>query len=616
MANISEDIQKRAREWVSEVENNFDNLSQRVRSKWGDWYRMYRTFENQQKLPGQSDVFIPKVYEIIEKKVPAVISSDPRFIATARTNNANASIGIVRDMLGFWWDEDKMKDKTEKWLKESLIYGVGFIKPGWIQETGVEVSTNTEIDEETGETIEVETEEEVVLFERPTADLVSIFDIKVDPRVENFQDGIGVIQYIHDVRYAELLEFDEDIYDLSEIKKLETSDVKADSGVEYPSPEARDKIMDEGINELSEDIDVNKMTLVEYWGVFSPTGESKDEKEYILTTIVVDEEHKYTIRVEENELSFRPFVKLDDRVIRGEFYSIGEVEPLEGLQIEYNNLRNARIDFNNAINYPEWIYNTNANINPAHLIHKPNNIIPVDLPLGSDIRSVLRPVDKPIAPITGQIEESQISKDFQTISQTIDFTDRGGSQGFSNTATGIRSRDRQVGAQLGNIVSHLEVSIAEVGVMWLKIAEKFAEDELEIRRDREEDDILSGVSRSEVPNKFTKVNKEILEDAVNNFSIKIEAGSTTADTAEGKAQDAVNIANTAAQFQALGVQIDMEKVFKDILTDSFQKTNVEEYIKEQLPQLPEGGMPQEQGQGGPQGGKVPLQPSQPTNRTF
>ena len=270
MTKISKEVKKEAKSWMGEVETNLDNLSENIRDKWGDWYRMYRTFENQQKLPGQSDIFIPKVYEVIEKKVPAVMASTPRFIATARTNEANANIGIVRDMLGFWWDEDRMQCKAEKWVKESLIYGVGFVKTGWIQETGTETRNDTEIDEETGETIEVEIEEEVILFERPTADLVSIFDIKVDPRVENFQEGVGVMQYIHDIRYSDLLGFDEDMYDLSEIKGLSTCDVEADSGVVYPSSEARDKMQDEGINDISEDIDVNKMTLVEYWGVFSP----------------------------------------------------------------------------------------------------------------------------------------------------------------------------------------------------------------------------------------------------------------------------------------------------------------------------------------------------------
>lgn len=612
MATIKDSKKVEAKVWLEDVEANFDSLSSRLRPKWGEWYRLYRSFENTQKLPGQSDIFIPKLYEIIEKKVPAVVADKPRFIATPRTNEAVKSVGIVRDIMGFWWDEDKMQAKSEKWVKECFIYGVGFIKADWHQEFGMQTNQEMVIDEVTGEEVLTENEEEVLLVERPTADLVSIFDIKVDPRTENFQEGVGVMQYIHDVRFAELLEYDEDIYDLSEIKGLDNSDVAATEGDEYANPEQREQEQDEGINALGEQIDKNRMTLVEYWGVFSPTGEAKDEKEYIITSVVVDKEHKYIIRCEENELGFRPFVKLDDRVLRGEFYSIGEIEPLESLQIEYNNIRNARIDYNNAINYPEWMYNSNANINPSTLVHRPNNIIPIDVPLGTDVRTALRPVDKPTPPLSGQVEEGQLNRDFQSISQTIDFTDRGDVGSFDGTATAVKSRDRQVGAQLGNVVNHLEAAIADLGVMWLRIAEQFSEEEIDIRRERDEQDVAAdGIPTSVVSEKFTRVNKAVLKDAIENFSMKVEAGSTTADTAEGKAQDAINIANTAAQFVGLGVPVNLEKIFKDLLSDSFQKANAEEYIVAQQPQLPQQGGALQSAPGGATGGRVPLQPSQP-----
>lgn len=620
MAKLNKDVKDRALELVQEVSSSFDNLNDRLRDKWYDWWNLYRSFENQQRLPGQSNIFIPKVYEVIEKKVPAVVANSPRFVVSARSNDANQYIGILRDTIGFWWDEDKMQEKLEKWVKDAFIFGVGLLKVDWFQEMRAETELVYDVDEETGETVESEVTEDRVAFERPTADLVSIFDVKVDPRVETFQDGIGILHYTNDVRYSELLRMDE-MYDLSDVKGLDPEQLFDDG---FTVEEERDQEDDKGINTFNPEIDKSRIVLVDYYGQFSKTGEPEDEREYVITAVVVDNEPTYVIRCEENELGFRPFVKLDDRVIRGEFYSIGEVEPLEGLQIEYNNNRNARIDFNNAINYPEWIYNVNAGINPANLVHRPNNIIPVELPLGSDIRSVLRPVDKPVPPMSGYNEEAQMSKDFQSISQTIDFTDRGGSQGFTNTATGVKSRDIQVGLQASNVVAHLESSIAEVGRMWLAMAEEFSEEELIIKRPRTEDDILAaeGIgevapSIEEVPEKFTKIPKEVLDDAVNNFKVKVEAGSTTADTAAGKAQDAVNIANTAVQFAQMGVPVNLAEVFKKILRDAHQVSNPEELLQApQQPQLPGAeGLPPEAGMP-PQGAapKANMQPSQPNQQ--
>lgn len=607
---IDSEIKKKALKWVQDVNTEFDGLSSRLRRKWFDWWTMYRTFENVQALPGQSNLFIPKIYEVIEKKVPGIISNEPSFIVNARVNDANRYVAVVRDLLDYWWDRDKMQQKLEPWVKDALIFGVGLAKCDWKQEYGDKKVKEVQYDEITDEEITTETTESQVIFEYPTLQLRSIFDIKVDPRVSNFQEGVGVIDWINDVRYSDLMAMG-DKYDLSEIKSLDPEQL-ADDG--FASPEAQEQEQDEGITHDAEEIDKNKITLCEFWGRFCPHDKPTDEKEYIITAIVVDKQPKYIIGYEENKLGLRPFVKIDNRIIRGEFYSISETEPLESLQIEYNNLRNARIDFNNAINYPEWMFNINSGINPVNLIHKPNNIIPVDLPLGTDINSVLRPLDKPQPPVSGINEEVQMNRDFQTISQTIDFTDRGGSQGFTNTATGVRSRDIQTSKQEATIARHLEAAISEVGRIWLALAEMFSEDNIQISRARTEEDLLqpNAPTLSEVPNKFTDISKEILTAALKNYEIEVEAGSTTFGTAEGKAADAVNIANTAVQFASLGVPVDLVRIFTDILRDSFQKSNPEEYIKQ--PEAPQPGMEQGMPQA-PQtpgmGRKVPMQPSSP-----
>lgn len=602
MASINKEKKVNALKWVQDVNRELDNLSNRVKEKLLDYYRVYRTFENQGTLPGQSNIFIPKVFEIIEKKTPAIVANNPTFIPSPRKNEANAYIGAIRDTLAFWWSEDKMKRKMEPAVKEAFIYGTTPWKVDWFQEIqDVEEEVEME-DEETGEVFTSTITEPTVVFERPTARNKSIFDIKVDPRVETFQEGIGLIDIIRDVRWSKLLEKEEE-YDLSDLKDVDVESLM----VNTPDRFEQEKMIDEGLNILTDEIDKNRILLYEYWGLFSPDGEPENEKEYIITCIVVDNEPKYVIRCEKNELGFRPFLKIDDRVVRGEFYPVGECEALEGLQIEYNNLRNGRLDYNNAVNYAEWMYNINAGINPSHLVHRPNNVIPVDLPIGSDISAVLRPVDKPFPPVSGINEEAQMNRDFQTISQTIDWTDRGGSVGFINTATGVRSRDSQIGIQAQTIVNHVEDFISELGWMWLALADKFSEDKIMIRRKRTEEDIEDegAPSLSETPEKFTEISKEIIADAVHNLSVQVEGGSTTRFTAEGKAQDAINIANFSVQMQAVGVPVDMVRIFKEVLSDNFNKPNPEQYVLEKGTEAAM--MPPEE----EPGGNPPLQPSQP-----
>lgn len=619
MAKIKPEIKKRATKWLQDVNAEFDTLNNRLREKWLDWWEMYRTFENQMKAPGQSNVFIPKIFEIIEKKAPAIVKHNPKFVVSARIPAAGEVTGIARETLDYWWYLNKMRTLSELWVKQGFIYGVGAVKSDWKQVFKKVVTMEAGVNED-GEVVEEEVEELEVVTEHPTAKIISIFDYKVDPRVETFQDGVGVMEFMNDVRWSTIYDM-KDEYDLSEVKSEDVESLNNND--DYTVHEQLEQRDEQGIEIGSEEIDKTKMILCDYWGLFSPTGKPEDEAEYHIVAVVKDKQPEYIIKCEPNDLGFRPFVKFTDRVSSGEFHGIGEVEPLEGLQIEYNNIRNARTDFNNAINYPEWMYNKNANINPSQLVHKPNNIIPVDLPIGSDISSVLRPLDKPMPPVSGINEEAQINRDFQTISQTLDYTDRGGASGFNNTATGIQSRDAQMSSQTSNVIDHLEDAISELGQQWLALAEKFGEDKIIVRRKRDEVDMEDeAIALQDVPDKFTIVDKSVFEDALIKYGVQVEAGSTSYGTAQGKAQDAVNMANTAVQFASMGVPVNLPMIFKDLLRDNYNKANPEEYIMEQpqpqpgMEQLPPG---QEGGNAMPSnpaqpGGAAPLQPSQPNNQ--
>ena len=597
MASIPKSVKADAKKFLSDVNQELDTMLVRIRRKFLDFYKLYRTFEVEGRQPHQSKLFIPKIFEIIEKKTPIIVANDPRFVLTPKTISAAKYSGNLRDYLAFMWDVREMQPKMEKWVKDMFIYGTAIGKVDWMQDTKMEKSEVISIDEITGEEIREEVEEEVVTFEGPTFDLLNIFNFKCDPRVESLQDGIGVIEVVENVRWEDLE--GDDRYDLSELKgvKLESLDADADS-----NDERQQQKQAQGIVDSFTEIDKKAMTLIRFSGKYSKE-ESKKEYEYFITAIAgADSEPQYVIQCEKNELGFRPYVEIKDRVVPHEFFGIGEVEPLEGPQIEYNHLRNSRIDFVNTVLNPEWIVHSRSGINPAQLIHRPNNIIVTDM----DVNTAIRPLQMPTSPVSGLNEEAQMNKDFQTTSQTIDFTDRGGSQGFTTTATGVASRDAQAGVSANNTVKHLESGIAKVGEYWLKLAEKFIDDRVVIRYTNENED------------RFAELTGQVFDDIQNNFSIKIEGGSTNADTAAGKARDSVAIGNLAAQFLALGVPVDAQKVFLDILRDSFQKTDAEGYIKQEPIPQPGGenlalGSPTAEGGVPAQGGKVPQQAPLPSN---
>lgn len=557
------------------------------RKKWLDWYKMYRLFRTEKVQPWMSKLFIPKVFEIIEQKVPMMIAHNPQYVITARLNENLPYMGILRDYLGYVWDEEDMNSKIESWVKDMLIYGTAIGKVDWKQITGMETSTEETIDEITGETISEEIEEEVVKLETPTFQTIDIFDFKTDPRFDTLEESEANIHERDDVPYSELLA-DEDMY--FNLDKVDPKGIPAESSDTSEKEEKRSSL---GISTPGKDLDETRLNIKEYWGTFSITGKPKDEAEYVITTV---NDHT-VIRMEKNDMNMRPFIAVKARVVPHEFYAIGEVEPLEDLQIELNTLRNQRMDYTNSILNPEWIMSTSSGINPSQLIHKPNNIILTD-----DMNGI-RTLPKDGVPAAGYNEEAQILRDMQTISQTTDVTDGGGSQGFQNTATGVAARVEQQTRSSNNVVKHLEKGIADIGRKFLLLAKYNVTEPMQIRRED-----LQAPEKV----KFTQIEPSIFKDVENGFIIRVEAGSTMEGTYQERGNKAVARGNTAVQFVQAGVPIDMTKIWTDIEKKTFMTANPEDYLKEPEP-APEQGMPGEEGAPPPEdpNAKLQLQPTLP-----
>jgi hypothetical protein len=154
--------EERALAQMIKIEQEYDSMMVNRRDKWLDWYKIYRLFRTEEKDVWQSQIFIAKIYEVIERIVPSLISHDPKFVVSARFNQNTVYINQLRDYLRFIWDEDDMEEKIESLVKGGVIYGTYIFKVDWLTTTMVEKSIETKTDDETGELYEQEIEEEIV----------------------------------------------------------------------------------------------------------------------------------------------------------------------------------------------------------------------------------------------------------------------------------------------------------------------------------------------------------------------------------------------------------------------------------------------------------------------
>lgn len=548
-----ETVEKRAIAHVVETAQTFEQMTSHLRTKWLRYYDLYRSFTTGNRERWQSKLFIPKAFEVVEKVAPRLTAHNPKFLVVAKNARSNEFVSLLRRYLDFVWEDQRLQSEMRNWAKSMLIYGTAFVKVDWTIKTN-KTRKKASVDGE-----DVELEEELLFQEIPTFKTVDIFDVLVDPREPDIQKGLGLVHKIDNVIVTDL---DPDVYfNLDKIKKRKP-DREMDS----------DKKQKFNIKGIPDDANKPYFTVKEYWGLFDPNDDG-DLVEYVIA--VADD--STLIRYEENPFiteqmpnGFRPLVAIQDQPVPNEFYGIGEIEPIESLQIEVNTLRNQRMDNVNLGINQIWRVDPDSGINPTQVVSKPGQLIFAR-------QGEIEPMFNRDVPVSSYEEENAINRDIQTATGTIDFTQEGGSQGFTNTATGERIRANEANSRYQYKIDNLEMGIENVGLMMLQMASVFTEGGAEFSTEFEGQSL------------FVEMADEAFEAAANGVDVRVESGSTGFDTIEDRRNNAIALGNIALQYFQAGVPVDLEKSFVDILTYFPNVKNPQEFIGQPRPQqAPEG----------------------------
>ena len=561
----SKEVQQKAVNFVTTKSGDWESMCSQLRDKWLIFYELYRNFETKGRQPWQSKLFIPKAFEVVEKIAPRLIAHDPKFLAVSKTTKSVQYTPILQDYLQYVWDEENLKEKTKGWVKNMLIYGTSFAKVGWNQRT--KTKTTKEDIEFEGELFEQETEEETLVDEIPTFDLVDIFDILLDPRETDLQDGLGIIHKRDNVLKADL---DPDVY-------FNIDEIKSERDIDQ---DKKQKYSDRGIADMSNE---EYCSIQEYWGLFEEKGHWKEKIISIANKSTLIRYENNPFITEDKPRGIRPFVPIYDQQVPGEFYGIGEIEPIQSLQTEINTIRNQRMDNVNLGMNQLWRVDPDAGINPTQVISRPGQLIFAR-------QGEIEPMFNRDVPVSGYQEEQSLNRDIQTATGTIDFTQDSGSQGFTNTATGERIRANEANSRYQSKLDNIESGIAKVGKMMLYMASIFSDENIVIRRLAEDGD-----------EQFFELNSSIFEGAAEGIDVKVDAGSTGFDTIEDKRNSAIALGNISLQYANAGVPVDLTRNFIDILKYFPQVKNPQAHLSQQPPQ---GELPQPENQN-------PLQTKQP-----
>ena len=562
--------------YVNDFVSDVEAATSRLRRTWLTLYKNYRIFQMEGKQSWQSNLWIPKTFTAIEQIASRTTAHNPKFdlvalqssslqfftsnqeeideaIATNKEAELNPALTPVevpeadvmssRDVLSAYlswaFTEKKLKKLIRLWDKGRLIYGSYHVK------VDIDVLTESREREEErdGETVTIK--EDVFKNVLPEINTIDIFDFLIHPLEANGIDAAYAVGHKRDE--AKISEFDEETY--FNLDKIDPSRSKDDT---FSEELQKDQVV---ANEVQKRIDPNSFTAIEVWGRLSLTGEQEDEKEYIITVangqqVIRFEENKHT---DSQGKTIRPFVAMHDQPVPGEYYAIGEAEPIMSLQKEMNDLRNTRADFNMSVLYPEWLVRNESGINPTQLVHKPNNIILTD-----DLDAI-RPVPKDNVPISSYNEENALNVDIQDTTSTTNFAQPGATSAFTDTASGAAMRQQEQNTRMKLKIEYLDDAVSELGRKILLFAKDSIEDSIEIPNEDE----------------FITVFKDNFKQMAQGFSPVVVSGSMAADTPEERRNEAIARGNISVQYFDKGVPVNLTEEYKNVM----EKFGVEDTSK-------------------------------------
>lgn len=350
---------------------------------WDEIYRLYFGQPVSSKMPTRAKIFIPIVFQVIEAAVPKVINTlfnGEEFFDVVPTVASDAPIATsIKKLLLYQLAQSDVFIKFTEFSKQLLMYGTSYLYVFWkvrrqwcwtrvpkranVSFFGFMLGKNKIVDWE-------EEKEYKVVEKRPEFDVLDLLDVFPDPDARNDRAGYnGKAIWVRTFM---------DIEELKELGKgqfpiytnVEDDQLKGDSQGYIESRKNRYTVRN-----ISPTPSKGQVEILTRWGLFDLDGDGIREE-----TQIVIANRKVIIRAKPNPFHHqkRPVLRCPCFPVPGEWFGIGLVEPIIGLQHEINTLRRQRIDnINLAINRM-WKVDSNADVDLDTLISSPNGVILTD----------------------------------------------------------------------------------------------------------------------------------------------------------------------------------------------------------------------------------------------
>ena len=531
---------------------------------------------------GRTSLCFPKLYEHLQRIAPRLVANEPKWVITPLVMSRDGvptgesedgtlsfdqqqSLSEEQDTifkeaeksqlyLNYIWNLGRCQEKLDSWSVNGLVQNIGWAKVDFVSR-----KRKRKIDLPNGETKEVEE----IYMEYPTFDVVDPLAMYFDPKIEFIEDMRSVIYNQENVSTADLRENKELYYK----EALEWLKLTGD-GQQIIDSKQTQKFTAQGIPANNNTVNLT-CNIKEYVGYVRINEDDEDE---VMVELLVAND---TVVLSCKEIAFNPYEKWSPSKVPNQAVGVGALSPILDLHKAYNLTRNQRFDNVSLVINRMWMLKRGSGVDPKKLRSLPGNVIDVD-----SFDSVA-PLQTPDVTGSSFDEAQSLSTEMQTATGTIDATQDGSGNGFTNLATGQKIRYAEFSARFKYYKANLERSLAKLGQKMLMMTAHRAKQ--------------NPVILDKATSQFYRISKDVFDSFDDFFEVSVLADSTSYDSIYNARDEALAQADISLKYQQVGVPVDLNQSFLNIMK-TFPGTDAKSLL---LPPQP----PQQAMEAGADGGE-------------
>jgi hypothetical protein len=431
---------------------------------------------------GTAQIHAPDSWSHVETVAPRMVARRPTVIYKPREDSNESGADANQALFNYWWDKDNAFTKTVATVKGGLRHGTKLVRWYWKTEKGrvrsyiygedgrpvleaqvvrgedgsiqgitplaylpEEALTNSKFAEQS---------EEVVTHDDPCMELISSYDFFIDPEATSIQEAAWII-----------FRFRKGIQELKSYGKYQNLDEveAAIKELDEESSHAAQSRKYADLGTLEADDTIDRITCWEMWEK-GPNGIQKCTVSHGLLIEPVQDNPYWHGRY--------PFSRYLDSIVDGEFWGKGELEPVLTMQWTLDTLMSMDLDNRTLALDPKW--KVSGDVDEAEIFE--GNVIHVDEKMGRDAN----PVEVPDFTGSSQAGIAGVRETMQKALGIYDYA-KGGTEGPSDTATGISAVIEAANARFNLKIQHLEEFIKEMGFFVMSLYQQHLTDEKLIR---------------------------------------------------------------------------------------------------------------------------------------